>query len=154
MRARHAASPVELAEGGREHHRDLPLAVLDEAHRDREEGVAVRKIGRAVDGVDVPDRALGAALPLLLGDHPVVREREVELLADEAFGAQIVLGDEVDIALLLDVERARLRGEQRLDQSLGDLTRHVERAAHLFGVHRTYIASRRRRCRVESTASR
>ncbi len=85
------------------------LAVHRERHRGAEEGVAVGEVHGAVERVDEPHMArAGAAEVRLLGDDVVLRVTLADRLEDRELAGTVDLGDEVDLALELDRDSARV----------------------------------------------
>lgn len=102
--------------------------------------MAVREIRRPIDRIDIPDRLTFSARAVFFGEDAMMRQFEVELRANELFGAPIVFGDEIDGALFLDGADTRERIEERLNERFCNLTRDRERAAPFFGFHNSGVA--------------
>src|SRR5207249_2422649 len=108
------------------------LLVAGERIRDREVGVAVSEVGRAVERVDVPPvRVLAGLGRRLLGDDPVRREGRSDRIDDEALGVPVRRRDEVDLPLEGDLLSLTVAGAEERAGTRGRRVRHALVALHL-----------------------
>ena len=69
----------------------------------------MREVDRAVEGIDVPDEARARVVEVgLLGDDVVVGMAAADRLEDRGLAGAVHLGHEVDLALVLDRDAARV----------------------------------------------
>ena len=88
----------------------------------------MRKIRRAVQGIDVPAEGRFALGPsALLGHNRVFRKMRAQAGDDGLFGAPVGLRHDVDLSLVADVDRAVEFREQNRSRFPRRLHSHIEK---------------------------